>query len=139
MQNNSKRFSWSIFANTAIAVSLVGNWIQYQSLAEKKSQLKQTQTRLEETISEHQASKEDLARKRAEMEKRIVEIDAKIEEANLEEQRSMTGFRFAPPEEKEIANSAAESARANKAKLSAERQKLQNALEAFPVESASNK
>ena len=48
MADEGKSFTWQTgIALGGLVISLFGNWIQYQTLAEKKSELTQAQTKLD--------------------------------------------------------------------------------------------
>ena len=79
--NEGRSFSWQ----TAIAIggliaTLIGLWISYQG---KEKELEQAQAKIETTYREGEERKQNKAKKRAELDGRMLKIDADINATEL--------------------------------------------------------
>ena len=128
--NEGRSFSWQ----TAIAIggliaTLIGLWISYQG---KEKELEQAQAKIETTYREGEERKQNKAKKRAELDGRMLKIDADINATELEIRRGTAGLMFAPEDQKPIAMRIIEVATAQRNSLLTDKSKLQETISALP-------
>ncbi len=121
-------------AIAGLAVSLFGNWIQYQSLAAKKTELQQSQEKLDAASNEIRLREASRTRKRGELEARLHEVDQQIETMEMEKRRGGAGLMFAPADQKAAAMQIIKDAEENEKTLEAEKKKLQDKIDALPTD-----
>lgn len=128
----SKKFSWqAIVAIGGLLATLIGLWINYHG---QQEQLREAQAKNEATEQEAEAHRRAAASKRDEIQSQISSVDAQIEAQDLEIRRGNAGMQYAPLDQKPLALEIVRSATAQKALLAAQRQRLQETLNALPAE-----
>lgn len=134
MSGDEKSFSWqTAIAIGGLAVSVFGNWIQYQSLQDKKTELAQAERKLDASLEEARQKREACEKRRRDFEQRSHRIDQEVEAAELEFRRGAAGMRFAPPDQKPLAAQIMQDSAALKSKLETEKKMLQEKLDALPT------
>ncbi|CAH1088563.1 hypothetical protein [Candidatus Nitrotoga sp. 1052] len=135
MADEGKSFTWQTgIALGGLLVSLFGNWIQYQTLLDKKTELDQAQAKIDVSINEARQRQATRETKRREMDSRMQILDQRIQDADMEFRRGAAGMAFAPLEQKELAANIMRAATEEKKKLLAEKKELQNKIDALPTD-----
>ena len=132
--SNEKSFSWqTAIAIGGLAVSVFGNWIQYQSLQDKKTELAQAERKLDASLEEARQKRDACDRRRRDFEQRLSKIDEEVGAAELEFRRGASGMQFAPDDQKPLAIRIMQNAAALKSKLEAEKKTLQEKIDSLPT------
>ena len=115
----------------ALAVSLFGNVIQYQSLQQKKVELQQAQAKIDaanEAETQRQNSKrEQLNDYRSRME----QIDRELKIAEDDNRRAQVGMALGKPEDQQYAQNLLQDSIERHNKLMEEKQQLQEKIDAL--------
>jgi CHASE3 domain sensor protein len=131
MAEESKSFSWQ----TAIAIggllaSLFGNWIQYQTVSDKRIELEQSQQKLDSLQHAEDERKANAERRRNDLQSRMDELQRRMEGARQEESRGLAGIVNAPPDQKPMAVQIVDAARTEESNIHQAVDKLQSTIDA---------
>lgn len=134
MADDGKSFTWqTAIALGGLLVSVFGNWIQYQSLQDKKTELAQAQQKLDAALDEARQKKVACEGRRRDLETRLGSIDRKMQEAEMELRRAASALAFAPTDQKPLAMQIMRAAEATRAKLLEDRKSLQDKFDGLPT------
>jgi hypothetical protein len=136
MPDEGRSFTWQTgIALGSLAVSLFGNWIQYQNLLEKKTELAQAQEKINASAEEARQRKAVREAKRQAMDERMQKLEQELEATELEFRRGAAGLAFAPVGQKPMAADIMKAATAEKEKLVVQKKALQDKIDALPTDS----
>jgi polyhydroxyalkanoate synthesis regulator protein len=135
MAEDAKSFTWQTgVAISGLLISVFGNWMQYQTLLDKKTELAQAQAKIDATAKESSERKASREAKRREMEGRMTTLDGKVAEAEMELRRGASGMAFAPLDQRPLAAEIMRTASAQKALLLEQKKTLQDKIDALPTD-----
>ncbi|WLI89664.1 hypothetical protein Q4S45_00670 [Massilia sp. R2A-15] len=133
MSDNGRSFTWQTgVAIGSLAVSLSGNWIQYQNLQSKKTELAQAQTTLDATLQKMRDQKDAKDAKRRDMELRMSMLDQKLVAAEDEIRVASANVVFG--RDKVLASAQIRDAYAQKEALINEKKALQEKIDNLPID-----
>jgi hypothetical protein len=131
MAEDSKSFTWqTAIALGGLLVSLLGNWIQYQSVESQKVELSQSQAKIDAMRTKEDNRKAEVERRRVALDARMAALDREMEVAKQEEQRGLTGIVLGSLDQKEMGVEIADGARKEQARIKQEKDKLQATIDA---------
>ena len=135
MAEDSKSFTWQTgIALGGLVISVFGNWMQYQTLLDKRTELAQAQSKIDASANEATGRKVARDGKRREMEARMTALDEKVVAAGMELRRGAAIIAFAPLKQKPIGAETIQAATAQKALLLEQKKALQDKLDALPTD-----
>jgi cell division protein FtsB len=141
MADDDRAFNWqTAIALGGLAVSLFGNWIQYQTVLDKKTELAQAQTqiaqaqvKIDASLQEARHRQDALDAKRRSLESQMESLDSKIAEADFDAHRGASGIAYAPRDQKPLALQILKDGMARKEELLKDKQRLQDKIDALPT------
>lgn len=121
---------------TALAVSLFGNVIQYQSLQQKKVELQQAQSKID-TANQAETQRQNSIREQLNnYQSRMDQIDRELKIAEDDNRRAQVGMGLGKPEDQQYAHDLFKDSIDRHNKLTEEKQQLQQKIDALQLSSA---
>jgi putative aminopeptidase FrvX len=134
MSGNDKSLNWqTVIALGGLAVSLFGNWIQYQTVLGKKTELAQAQQKLDGYFDEQRQRERARDDRKEELESRMAKLDKSISDAEDDARRGVAGLQFAPLDQKAMALEVINDATNHKKELQKKKEELQDKIDDLPI------